>query len=142
MFLQGWLWYIHQTTRYSSDFTKNFGKYTKVIHYAHSRIPELEATSSSIKWSISTTAINLFTQSQHQKLYNVNIIEDNIDRDDLDTTDYALSDNGYTNPNDSDTEENSSASIIPAFVEGDNLIYCRDGHVEIMILQLIIYSND
>ena len=60
-------------TGYSSYFTWNVGKYTKLIQHTHVCIPEIEVTLSFSKWSTFTTAVNLFTHHQHHKCYNLNI---------------------------------------------------------------------
>ena len=128
-----------KTTRYSSDFTWNFGKYTKKQH-THSCIPEIEVTSTCSKCPTFTTVVNIFTKTQNQ-VYNANKIEDDIYSDDSDVPNSKLSDNAYTNPNSIYTEADSSASIIPEFVERNTFIYFRYIYEEIATLLSITCSD-
>ena len=130
-----------KVTRYSSDFTWDLGKHTKKIQHAQSRIPEMEVTSTSSKWSIFTTVINLFTRSK-KSVCNANIIEDDIDSHNLDASNSNQPDNVNIIPNIQDAASDSAASIIPEFTEDDKLVYCRDGYEEEATLQTIIRSDN
>ena len=101
-----------KTKRYSSEFTLDFGKHTKTVQHAQSRITEIEVTSASSKWSTFTTVINLFTRPK-SPVYNANIIKDDIDSDDPNTSNFNTPNNANTTPNIQNTASDSAASIIP-----------------------------
>ena len=98
--------------------------YTKIIQHAHSIIPGIEVTSTSIKWSTFTMVINLCTKPRNQ-VYNTNIIEDGMDSDDPDTPNSPFSDNEYAYVNTTYNETNSSASIRPDFLRRQSYILPR-----------------
>ena len=118
------------TARFHSDFTWNFGKHSKTIHHAQSRIPEVEVTTSKGSLQGFATAINYLDPRSHHQVFNANLIDDDEDKE------ITVSSNTPKQP------LPKSTSVIPEFVEGDDLIYCRDGHVEKVKLQSSHYSDN
>ena len=109
--------------------------------HAQSRIPEIEITSTSSKWSTFTTIIDLFTRPK-KLVYSSNISENDIESDDPDDSNSKVPVNPNTTLNIPDTAPDSSASIIPEFFDGDNFIYCHDGYEKTATLQTITYSDN
>ena len=104
--------------------------------HAQSRIPEIEITSTSSKWSTFTTIIDLFTRPK-KLVYSSNISENDIESDDPDDSNSKVSEHANTTPIISDTSPNSSVSIILEFIEGGKFIYCCDGYEETETLRTI-----
>ena len=131
------------TARYHSDFQWDFGKHRKTVHHSLTRIPEIDVFPISDGWKSFYSFSNTFEQSLYAKAA-FHTSSDATSLDDQHTS---------TEPNYISDDENShdspASQKIPVhdgpyaqWKPGQKLKYCRDGHVDEVIVEKILLSDD
>ena len=126
-----------KTSRFSSEFHWNFGKYIKTICHADSRIPEIEVTkpsyhytslSSIATWFHGPAVPSIFMAKANFQEPHFKVIPDDEDESFSDMSPLKQDDDEDSN------DDSIEVRIIPEFKTGDTLIYCRDGHEDTVTL--------
>ena len=93
-----------------------------ILSHTHNCVSKIEVTTSASKWTSLTTAIIFPNWRSSQQVYIIHLIED--------TNEDANTQTPQIKALDSFPEMHPSVSVTPEFIDRDELICCRHGHVE------------